>query len=71
MTSLQHGSILGRLLGIVLCGGIGGIAAWAAVQAIGLSGPLGAIVAAVIGMVVATALWAAGTSLLRALRLTQ
>jgi hypothetical protein len=32
-----------------------------------MDGPLGAIVAAVIGMVVATALWAGGTTLLRAL----
>jgi hypothetical protein len=37
------------------------------VTASGIDGAPGAILAAVIGMVVATALWAGGTTLLRAL----
>jgi hypothetical protein len=36
-------------------------------RVVGLDGVVGAIAAAVIGMVVATALWAGGTSLLRAI----
>lgn len=67
MTRPQTGSILGSLLGIVACGAIGGASAWATVTAVGWSGTLGSIVATIIGMVVATAAWAAGTSLLRKL----
>ena len=63
----QRGSMLGSILGILVCGVGGGFAAWAAVTALGIDGVLGAILAAVIGMVVATALWAGGTTLFRAL----
>ena len=63
----QRGSMLGSILGIVICGMGGGFAAWSVVTAWRIDGVLGAILAAVIGMVVATALWAAGSSLLRAL----
>ena len=68
MRTSQRGSILGSVLGIVLCGVLGGVAAWAIVRAIGLDGVPGAIAAAVVGMVVATAAWVAGTALVRALR---
>ena len=67
MSFLQRGSMLGSILGILVCGVAGGYAAWTAVSALGIDGVLGAILAAVIGMVVATALWAGVTSLLRAL----
>ena len=63
----QRGSMLGSILGILICGVAAGFVAWSAVTAWGIDGVLGAILAAVIGMVVATALWAAGSSLLRAL----
>jgi len=63
----QRGSMLGSIPGIFICGVGGGYAAWALVTALGIEGVLGAILAVVIGMVVATALWAGGTSLLRAL----
>ena len=63
----QRGSMLGSIPGILLCGVGGGVAAWAAVTAMGFTGVVGAILAVVIGMVVATALWAGGTTLLRAL----
>jgi hypothetical protein len=63
----QRGSMLGSILGILICGVAGGFAAWSAVTAWGIDGVLGAIVAAVIGMVVATAFWAGGSSLMRAL----
>jgi len=62
----QRGSLLGSILGILVCGVGGGFAAWALVTALGLVGVLGAVAAAVIGMVVATALFAGGTTLLRA-----
>jgi hypothetical protein len=61
----QRGSIVGSILGIAVCGVGGGLAAWGSVTALGLDGVFGAILAAVIGMVVATALWAGGSSALR------
>ena len=67
---LERGSILGSLLGIVVCGGLGGLAAWAIVTLAGFHGTFGAIVAAIVGMVVATALWAAGVWLLDRVRRT-
>lgn len=67
MRSRQRGSILASIAGIVVCGGLGGIAAWALVTALGLEGAPGAILAAIAGMVAAFAAWVAGTSLLRAL----
>lgn len=67
MIRKENGSIVGSLLGIVACGAVGGVTAWAVVTAVGGSGTLGSIAAAIIGMVVATAAWAAGTSLLRKL----
>ena len=66
MRSSQNGTVLGSILGIAVCGVAGGYAAWMLVTALGADGVFGAIAAAVIGMVVATALWAGGTSLLRA-----
>jgi hypothetical protein len=63
----QLGSMLGSILGILVCGVGGGYAAWVAVTALGFDGVLGAILAVVTGMVVATALWAGATTLLRAL----
>ena len=65
--SQQRGSLLGSILGIFVCGVAGGVAAWSAVNALGVGGVSGALLAAVIGMVIATALWAGGSSLLRAL----
>ena len=47
---------------------LGGVAAWSIVTLMGWDGTFGAIVAAIIGMVIATGAWAALTSLLRALR---
>ena len=66
-----RGSMIGSIVGILLCGITGGFAAWMLVATLGIDGVTGAFVAAVIGMVVATALWAGGTALLRALRWIQ
>jgi len=59
-------AILWSVVGILVCGGLGGFAAWALVTGVGWVGTAGAIAAAVIGMVIAVALWAGMTSLLRA-----
>ncbi len=67
MRSGQRGSILGSIAGIAVCGGIGRVAAWALITAMGLGRTPGAVLAAGIGMVVALAAWAWGTSLLPAL----
>jgi hypothetical protein len=66
MSRRQRGAVLGSILGILVCGVAGGVVAWSAVSAWGLDGVPGALLAAVIGMVVATALWTVGASLLRA-----
>ena len=60
--------IFWSVIGIVLCGGLGGLAAWAAVTSLGLEGVRGAIAAAVLGMGGAVALWTGLTALLRKLR---
>ena len=62
-------SLVGSILSIVVCGGIGGVAAWALVGTLEIGGTLGAVVAAIVGMVVAVALWAAGSAALRAMGL--
>ena len=65
MSQLQRGSIFGSIVGILVCGVAGGFAAWMIVSALGIDGVTGALVAAVMGMIVATALWVAGSWLLR------
>ena len=57
--------VIWSVIGILICGGLGGLGAWALVTALDLSGTFSAIVAAVIGMVFAVALWAGVTSMLR------
>ena len=69
MRTSERGAVIGSILGIFVCGVAGGLAAWSAVSALDFDGVIGAILAAVIGMVVATALWAGGSTLLRALGL--
>lgn len=60
-------TIVGSIIGILVCGVLGGFGAWALVATLGLSGLAAAIVAAIAGITIATALWVAGSSLLRAL----
>ena len=57
--------ITASIIVIILCGGIGGVAAWRLVGWLGLTGPAGALVAAAVGMVIAVAAFAGVTSLLR------
>jgi hypothetical protein len=59
-------AIVWSVVGIFICGGLGGFAAWALVTSLGWVGTPGAIAAAIIGMVVAVALWTGITALLRA-----
>jgi len=65
MSQAQRGSIFGSIVSILVCGVAGGVAAWTIVSGLGIDGVTGALVAAVIGMLVATALWAGGSWLLR------
>jgi len=64
-------SLFGSILGIVICGGMGGVSGWMLVGWLGLDGIPGAMVAAGVGMVGAVAAFAAMTSLLRALGWTK
>jgi hypothetical protein len=64
-------SIVGSILGIVVCGGVGAIGGWQLATGIGLAGVPAALAAALAGVVIAAALWVAGTALLRALGLTR
>ena len=60
-------SIALSVLAILACGALGALAGFGAVSAIGWAGTGGAILAAVIGMVVATLTWATGVAILRKL----
>ena len=59
-------AIVWSVVGIFICGGLGGLGAWALVTTLGLDGTPGALAAAVVGMVLSVALWTALTALLRA-----
>jgi hypothetical protein len=61
------GSIVFSILGILVGGIAGGLAGWSTIALLGLAGVGGALVAAIIGMIVATAVWIGLTVLLRAL----
>ena len=60
-------SIVASLAGVIVCGTIGGVAAWALVMWIGLGGVAGSIVAAIVGMVIAVAAWIVVATLARRL----
>ena len=48
------------IIAIIACGGAGGLAGWFATEALGWSGVPAALLAAVVGMIVAVATWALG-----------
>jgi len=60
-------SIFWSILGIVASGLVGGIVGWFVITSLGWGGTAGALVAAMIAMVVATGVWIAITVLLRSL----
>jgi hypothetical protein len=59
--------ILKSIVLIIIAGGVGGVAAWWLARAIGIDGTPGALIAAVIGMVLAVGFFAGLTTLLRRL----
>jgi hypothetical protein len=66
LTARYHGGVL-SIVGIVICGLIGGVCAWMLVTSIGLAGVPGALAAAVIAMAIAVAAWVAATTVWRLL----
>lgn len=66
MPQPSRGSIFVTIIGILFCGVAGGFSAWMLVSNLGIDGIIGAFIAAVVGMIVATVLWAGGAALLRA-----
>jgi hypothetical protein len=62
-------SIVFSILGILVSGVGGGLAGWSTITLLGLTGVGGALLAATIGMVVATTVWIGLTVALRALGL--
>jgi hypothetical protein len=62
-------SMIAGLLGIVAAGAVGGGVGYVVSGWLGLDGVGAALVALVVAMVVATALWAGGSALLRSLGL--
>jgi len=58
-------AIVASVILIIICGGLAGVAAWAFIAWMGLAGPVGALVAAAAGMVIAVAAFAGTTTLLR------
>jgi len=69
MTLARLWSFIASGLGIILAGAIGGAAGWAVVAWLQWTGVGGALVAAAVGMVVATGVWIGLTVVLRSLRL--
>lgn len=69
MTLAKLWSYLASGLGIIIAGAIGGAVGWAVVAWLQWTGVGGALVAAAVGMVVATGIWIGLTVALRSLRL--
>ena len=63
----QRGMFAAKLAAILACGGVGGVAAWSIVTVLGWDGIGGAIVAAMIAMVISVTLWAAGVAALQSM----
>ena len=63
----HRGALAGKLLAILACGAVGGVAAWSIVTVLEWDGTGGAIVAAMIAMVISVALWAAGVAALQSM----
>ena len=61
--------LLGSLVAISICGACGVLGALFVVRALDLQGVVAALVAVIIGVLVATLLWAGGVAILRAMKL--
>jgi hypothetical protein len=64
-------SIFFSIVGILISGLSGGLAGWSVVALFGMGGVAAALLAAVVGMVVATGVWVGLTVVLRALGMVQ
>jgi len=64
-------SIVFSIVGILISGLCGGLAGWSVVGLFGLGGVAAALLAAIVGMVVATGVWVGLTVVLRALGMVQ
>lgn len=60
-------SMVYSILAILVCGGAGASVGFVVARGLGLGGISASLVAVLIGMVIATALWALGAALLRKL----
>jgi len=69
MTLARLWSFIASGLGIIIAGAIGGAVGWAVAAWLQWTGVGGALVAAAVGMVVATGVWIGLTVALRSLRL--
>ena len=63
--------ILLNVLAILLCGLAGGLAGFALMRGVGIDGIPGALLAALVAMVVASLTWAFGAIIVKTLRLTR
>jgi len=61
-------SLMASLAAIAVCGAAGVMGALAIVRALGLQGVVAALVAVIVGVLVATLLWAGGVALLRSMK---
>ena len=64
-------AIFWSVIGILVSGAAGGVAGWWVIGLLRLAGVVGALIAAVVGMVVATGVWIAITVTLRKLGLVR
>jgi hypothetical protein len=61
-------SLAASLVAITFCGALGVLTAFSIVRALGLGGVIAALVAVVVGILVATLLWAGGVAVLRSIK---
>jgi len=61
-------SLMASLAAIAVCGAAGVMGALAIVRGLGLQGVVAALVAVIVGVLVATLLWAGGVALLRSMK---
>jgi hypothetical protein len=64
-------SLMASIVAIAICGAAGVLGALATVRALGLDGVVAALVAVVIGVLIATLLWAGGVALLRSMKVLE
>ena len=68
MAQSKFAGIVYNVMGILVCGGIGGIAGWSLTMLTGWTGTPAALLAVAVGMVVATGAWIGLVSAVRSMR---